>query len=477
MARWEDPDFKVRMRIALDFNRARAARVGPKRGLSPDALEGIAPRVSTVVKDLLSLRSRSGLEFADLPCREKAIGASEELAARIREGFDTLVVLGSGGGSLGAQALVDALAPRHQAVSPRERSGGPRVLFVEEPDPDTLASLLDTLDVQRTAFCVAAGSAESVETLALFWILRDRLRASLGHSGYASRVVGIATQDAGTLSRVASQDGFSMLEISESTPGTFAVLTPMGLLPACVAGIDVREVMAGAAAMEQRCRDAELWENPAAALAAFAYLMDTQLGCSVLAFVPFADGLRRFASWFVRLWAQGLARRVDLEGKVVNSGATPLAVHGWCDKDSLHQLFAEGPDDKFVVFMRVRSFEQDVSLPSLEGHEEGGYLGGRQLSSLMEAGCLASAITLADEGRPSCMLDLPALNPHTLGGAFMLAELACVVAAGLYRVDPFQQPGLRSARSLAQALLGRPGFGGLAARAATEDEGEEKYRF
>jgi glucose-6-phosphate isomerase len=175
--------------------------------------------------------------------------------------------------------------------------------------------------------------------------------------------------------------------------------------------------------------------------------------------MAYADGLTALADWFVQLWAESLGKATDLDGGTVNAGQTPLAAVGAIDQHSQLQLFVEGPRDKMVTFLKVDRFADPGAIPEVHGDVGAmGYLGGHTLAELLNIEQAATEMVLTDGGRPSLRIDLPELSAFTLGQLFYLFEVATAFAGGLYRVNPFDQPGVERGKVLAYGALGREGF-------------------
>jgi glucose-6-phosphate isomerase len=234
------------------------------------------------------------------------------------------------------------------------------------------------------------------------------------------------------------------------------VLSPVGVLPAAMTGIDVRSLLRGARDMRMRC-EAEAWvANPAGAFAVLQWLADTKHGRRTHVFMPYADGLRDVADWFIQLWAESLGK-VHADGRHV--GPTPIAAVGATDQHSQVQLFVEGPNDKTITFVNVKQGAVDLDIPSLHKiHADLSYLGGHKLSELLSVEQRATAGALAERGRMSMTMSLERLDAWHVGGLFMLLEVATAFAGELYGVNAFDQPGVELGKRFTYGMFGRPGF-------------------
>jgi glucose-6-phosphate isomerase len=238
--------------------------------------------------------------------------------------------------------------------------------------------------------------------------------------------------------------------------GRFSVLSPVGLFPALLVGIDAVALLDGAEAMRRRCESDDPSRNPAGAFALHQWMADTRRGRHIHVFMPYSDPLRDTAAWFVQLWAESLGKR-RTDG--TSAGPTPVAALGATDQHSQVQLFMEGPADKTVTFVRADAGGVDLPIPSEHAElPDLAYLGGRSLGELLRAECDATAAALAARGRPSMTIRLEQVDPWHVGGLFMLLEIATAYAGELYGVNAFDQPGVELGKRFTYALFGRPGF-------------------
>ncbi len=438
------------MTVRLDLNGSLAAAVGAD-GLGPDDLAVLDSELTRVRAEVATRRMAGTLAFADLPYAKHDVRRVRELAAVVGGEFDTLVVLGIGGSALGVRALAAALGVE---------ATGLRLVVTDAIDPDAFGRLLDGLDLRRTMFNVISKSGETAETMAQFLVVRDRLLHQLGAVDYKRHVIITTDPERGALRQIVHDEGFRDLPIPAGVGGRFSVLTPVGLFPAAAAGIDIDALLAGAAAMDQRGREATTaLGDPAYALAGALWALGTRHAKPIVALMTYSERLAAFGDWFCQLWAESLGKALDVDGRTVEWGQTPVRALGPADQHSQLQLYAEGPRDKTVVFVRVEDHGATVDVPtSYQDIEILGYLGGHELGELLNAEQRATEVALAKRGRPSATLVVPAVNAYTLGQLFYLFEMATVVTGALARVDPFGQPGVEAGKQLTYGLMGRVGY-------------------
>jgi glucose-6-phosphate isomerase len=416
-------------------------------GLGSGELDEVRPRLQEVVGELLE----DSPGFMRLPKTGEYAEASVKVAEEIRgSGATDFIHVGIGGSALGPMALHKALNHPYYNALPGEARRGPRIHFAENTDPGTLAAILDVVDPSATWVNVVTKSGSTAETMANFLVIRDFLVDALGGFGYQGRTVATTDPEEGFLKRIADRDDLKVLQIPQDVGGRFSVLTPVGLLPAAVTGMDVGALLAGAA----RCVDEvseQGAEHPAVVGAAMHYLMDTARGRNVRVMMTYADALERLAAWFVQLWAESLGK----DGK----GSTPHGAVGTTDQHSQVQLYMEGPQDKVIEIVEVENHPLDLSIPEAYEDLEGvGYLGGHTMAELLNVECDATRRALTEARRPNATIKLGVVSEENLGYVLQALEVQTAVAGSLYGVNAFNQPGVEAGKQITYSRMGRPGY-------------------
>lgn len=433
-----------------------AGGVDPRRLTDGD----LAERFRAAHADVGQRRKSGEIGFFEVPWASETCRRVKEVADSFGQWFENVVVLGIGGSGLGGVTLRDALlGPFWNERDEEARDYFPRLYVLDNPDPATVGPLLDRLDLRRTVFNVISKSGSTAETMALYLVIRDRVQALVGPDQVRGHFLFTTDPAKGVLRQISEAEGIPSLPVPPNVGGRFSVLTPVGLWPAAVTGIDVDGLLAGAGAMVERCDADELVKNPAGLLATLLHHAATEAGKPIHVLMPYSDRLRALAFWFQQLWAESLGKAVDRSGRRVHTGATPLPALGAVDQHSQVQLFMEGPPDKVLIFVGVNDPGDPVVIPSL--HREAaelGYLGGHSLAELLEAERRATAEALRQAGRPSMTLEVERLDARALGALFMLFQIATVYAGALFGVDPLDQPGVELGKRLTYGLLGRKGF-------------------
>jgi glucose-6-phosphate isomerase len=444
--------------LRLDLNNVMAEAVGAEQGLTAAEIEAMLPRLGEVRRGLERQEREGALGFRRLMGQQelRAIG---KMGRRIRTLCDDFVVLGIGGSALGAIALFCALAHPQHNLLPREKRRAPRIFFADNVDPEGFEGLLRVVDPRNCCFNVISKSGSTAETLAQFLVVRHRLSRALGPSGPREKIVVTTDPHTGFLREMVAREGYLSFDIPPGIGGRHSWLTSVGLLPAAVAGIDIEDLMAGAAAMDERCRKSAGWQNPAEMGALVQYLEHTRKGKNISVMMSYVDALYRVADWYRQMWAESLGKRLSLTGQVVHAGQTPVAALGATDQHSQLQLYMDGPFDKVITFLTVERYRNEVKIPAYgRKHPTISYLAGQTLSRLIQSEQRATGTALSMAGRPNLAIRLPQVSPHGVGQLLFLLQLQTVYAGGLYGVDPLDQPGVELSKELTYALMGRQGY-------------------
>jgi glucose-6-phosphate isomerase len=432
------------MAVSIAFDYTNLTDV--KGGIGEAELHDLRPRLEEAVDGFL----HDPLGFMHLPRTTELSEPSKALAEEVRaSGATDFIHVGIGGSALGPIALHHALShPYYNLLE--DRSGAPRLHFAENTDPATLSAILDVADLHSTWVNVVTKSGSTAETMANFLVIRGALVEALGEDGYGERVVFTTDPEEGYLNQIAAREGTKTLPIPPDIGGRFSVLTPVGLFPAAVAGLDIDALLRGAA----RCAD-EVEEggpdHPTIQGAAYHYLMDTTKGRNVRVMMPYADSLERLAAWFVQLWAESLGKE--------SKGSTPHGAVGTTDQHSQVQLYMEGPQDKVIEIVEVEEHPRDLLIPTAYEDVKGvGYLGGHTMAGLLNVECDATRKALTEAGRPNCTIRLGRVDEEHLGYLLQALEVQTAIAGSLYEVNAFDQPGVEAGKQITYSRMGRPGY-------------------
>ncbi|MCM0018835.1 MAG: glucose-6-phosphate isomerase [Tagaea sp.] len=371
--------------------------------------------------------------FLDQPDRIDDLAAIRKTAEALSR-FPTVVLLGTGGSSLGARTLA-ALADGGTGMG---APGRPRLIVAENVDPYGFERLAAAIDWKNAGLLIVSKSGGTGETLAQAHALLGRLPKP------AEQAWALTEPTDNPLARLAKRHGIPCLDHPTTLGGRFSVLSAVGLVPAAILGLDIEALRAGAKIARDHGLADPLSSAPAWGAALAAALNARGIRTSVLC--PYVDALAAFGQWYVQLWAESLGKG--------GHGTTPMKALGTVDQHSQLQLWLDGPADKLVTILARetkgvghRYAAADLADPALD------WLEGRTMGDLLDVSWRATAETLARRGRPVRLLTLPTLDERTLGALFMHFELETVIAASLFDVEPFDQPAVEDGKRLARSYL------------------------
>ncbi|MCB1472210.1 MAG: glucose-6-phosphate isomerase [Rhodobiaceae bacterium] len=427
--------------------------IGPP-GLSQEAY---ARTLATAEEALAWLREAARdetLPLLALPDRTDDLGSIADSAAWLTDGTGHVVVLGTGGSSLGGQALAQ-VAGWHIPGVPEAT---PQLHFLDNLDPLSLSAALDALPLARTKFLVVSKSGGTGETLIQLAVVADALAAA--GLDPASHLRGLTEpgregQSNALRGRLAALGA----PIDEHVPGLggrYAALSNVGLLPAALMGLDPAAVRKGAAAVLAPLFDNVLAKDFApAAGASVAVALSRTSRAPVNVLMAYSDRLERFTRWWAQLWGESLGKR--------GRGMTPVAAVGPVDQHSQLQLWLDGSNDKLVTFLMVRCAGTGPQLSEDAAKAVGlDAMGGRTVGDFVWAQQRATADTLVKACRLVRRITLERVDAETIGALMMHFMLETIIAARLLRVDPFDQPAVEAGKVLAKEYLAKAGASGKA---------------
>jgi glucose-6-phosphate isomerase len=399
--------------------------------------------------------------FVDLPQRllseyEQDRAGSElgrilSVSQRVREQVDRVVVLGIGGSYMGARALMDACChPYHNELDRGLRGGRPRMYFEgNNVDNDACRGLLDVLPkdgsghdpASRWALVVISKSGGTMETAVAFRLFLEAFRKATGESAeaLAERVIPV-TGTSGKLFELAKSLGCrDFFEVPDGVGGRFSVLSAVGLLPAALLGLDVVQLLRGAAAMTEHFRTASASENLVLQYTAVSHLMEVHQGATIRVLQMWSKTLECLGLWYDQLLAESL-------GKTPETGAMPLTVVNTRDLHSRAQQHQEGRRDKIYTNVIVDQWRTDPLVIPRSEHDQDqlNQLAGKSLPDIMHAAIKGTDKAYNDDHRPTASFQLPKVDEFHLGQFLQLMMLATVVEGRLLGINPYGQPGVEA---------------------------------
>lgn len=344
------------------------------------------------------------------------------------------VQIGIGGSALGPEMLLAAL----------KNGSGVEFAFLNNIDPDDMCRKLDKINIKEALIYVVSKSGTTAETVAAMAIVMNKLiEAGVKESEFKDYFVFCTDPVKGELRKLSQEWNVKTLDIPSNIGGRFSVLTPVGMLPALFAGIQMEDILEGAEDIKKHLADPKVGKEFFTLAFWIKDLHDQGVRQTVM--MPYSSLLKEYSAWFVQLWAESLGK----DGK----GLTPVPAYGATDQHSQMQLFMEGPKDKVMMLIEVEKFQMDFPLNNNLAAESFKNLAAFKLSELMKAEFEGTLTALQENDRHVVHLKIPSLQEEYLGQLILFAECLTVMVGQLLRVNPFDQPGVEAGKKYANQWL------------------------
>lgn len=373
-----------------------------------------------------------------------------ELAGRLKNKSQLLVVIGIGGSYLGARAVYEAVSHQFSHLMPGEKP--PQMIFAgHHIGEDYMHELLQLLDHYEYSVVVISKSGTTTEPALAFRLLREHLTGKVGEEEARRRIVAVTDASSGALRRLADEEGYRSFVIPDDVGGRYSVFTPVGLIPLAICGVDIHQLICGAREMEGLCDPGTAFEkNPAMLYAATRNAL-YRAGKKIEILVNYNSKLHYISEWWKQLFGESEGK----EGK----GIFPASVDNSTDLHSLGQYIQEGERILFETVVSVDQPQHRVTIPDDKDNlDKLNYLSGKNIDHVNKMAELGTALAHVDGGVPNLHISIPSITEHSLGGLLYMFENACGISGYMLGVNPFNQPGVEAYKKNMFALLEKPGF-------------------
>ena len=378
------------------------------------------------------------------------IDAINACAASLRAKADVVICIGIGGSYLGAKAVIDAMSNPFELLHSEHKN--PIVLFAgQNISEDYMAEMMEAVKNHSIATIVISKSGTTTEPAIAFRIVKEEIEKRYGKEEAKSRIVAITDKARGALKTLATDEGYTTFVIPDDVGGRFSVLTPVGLLPLAVGGVDIEAFVAGAVAMEQATAEGVAFEdNLAAQYAATRCALYTS-GKKIEILGSYEPKLQNINEWWKQLYGES-------EGKD-GKGLFPASVTLTADLHSMGQYIQEGERSMFETIISVEKPMHEVKVEADETNLDGlNFLAGKRLHEINKMAELGVQLAHIDGGVPNLLIQIPAIEEKAIGALLYFFEKACGISGYLIEVNPFNQPGVEAYKKNMFALLDKPGY-------------------
>ena len=368
----------------------------------------------------------------------------------LRENCEVVVVAGIGGSYLGARAVIEAMSNSFLWLQ-EKKAGQPTIIFAgHNIGEDYLYELTSFLKDKKFGVFNISISGTTTETALAFRLLKKQCEDQRGKEMARKVIVAVTDAKKGAARVTADKEGYKSFIIPDNVGGRFSVLTPVGLLPIAVAGIDFDQLVEGPRKMEEVCANEKMMENPAALYAATRNEL-YQSGKKIEILVNFQPKLHYFMEWWKQLYGES-------EGKD-HKGIYPSSVDFSTDLHSMGQWIQEGERTIYETVVSIETPNHELRVPSDEENLDGlNFLAGKRVDEVNKMAELGTQLAHVDGGVPNMRVSVPKLNEYYLGQLIYFFEKACGISGYLLGVNPFNQPGVEAYKKNMFALLNKPGY-------------------
>ncbi|WP_300905061.1 glucose-6-phosphate isomerase [uncultured Alistipes sp.] len=381
---------------------------------------------------------------------EADLEAIEAAAAKLRSKADLVVCIGIGGSYLGAKAVLEAMSDPFRLL--HKEQSAPTVVFAgQNISEDYVHALMKAAEEHSVAAVVISKSGTTTEPAIAFRLIKAALESRYGKQEAAERIVAVTDRARGALKTLATDEGYPTFVIPDDVGGRFSVLTPVGLLPLAVAGVDIRALVAGAREMEAATGTGVPFdENPAAVYAAARNTL-YEAGKKIEILGSYEPQLQYVNEWWKQLYGES-------EGKQ-GRGIFPASVTLTADLHSMGQYIQEGERTLFETIISVASPAHEVRIEAEADNLDGlNFLAGKRISEVNRMAELGVQLAHVDGGVPNLRVEIPAIDAHAVGALLYFFERACGISGYILGVNPFDQPGVEAYKKNMFALLEKPGY-------------------
>lgn len=437
----KNPRKKINM-IDIDIQNALSKKVGINHGISERFFNRFLEKNNESVKVVFDSKNKSGYDFLNLTENPKLVQKIKGFVKnQQKKQWKNIVVLGIGGSALGGIALKDALLGSYHYLKK-----GPHLFFIDNIDPDFVNELIKTIEIEKSLFIVISKSGETTEPMALYSLFKEKLTEKK-IKNIKDHFVFITDPKGGLLRPIGKKESTEMFDVPPKVGGRFSVLSSVGLVPAALAGIDINALIRGAKKMKEIIRKSSPEKNPALLLASIQYLLDRKKGKNITVMMPYSNPLFRLGDWYRQLLAESI-------GKNKKTGPTPINALGTTDQHSQLQLFNEGPNNKWFIFLHVLKFRDPLKIGN-HLPEKIRFLNDKKLSEIIDAAYAGTSQSLAKNSRPNITLHIPKVDTEIMGALFMLFEFQVALLGLMYKVDAFNQPGVETSKIITKQILSK----------------------
>lgn len=424
-------------------------------GISEKVLQKYNKKVSEIHKELHENKDdeQEFLGWLELPTKynKKEFKKIKECAQKIQKDSDVLLVIGIGGSYLGARAVIEALTNSFYNLQDKRHRKTPQIIYVgNNLSSNYINDVIDLVSHKDFSINVISKSGTTTEPAIAFRIFRDLMESKYGLEEAKNRIYVTTDKKAGALKKLATREKYETFVIPNNIGGRYSVLTPVGLLPIAVAGIDIDQLMKGARFAQDKYCDDDLTYNDC-----YRYAVARNILYKNEKFIEILANYEPKMHYITEWWKQLFGESEGKNGK----GIFPAGVDFTTDLHSLGQYIQEGRRDLFETVLSIEMPESNISIGLDEDDLDClNYLSGKSLDFVNKKAMEGTIEAHVSGNVPNILITMQELNEYTIGQLIYFFELACAMSGKLLGVNPFNQPGVETYKKNMFRLLEKPGY-------------------
>tara|TARA_E500000178_G_scaffold352890_1_gene417360 strand:+ start:1102 stop:2352 length:1251 start_codon:yes stop_codon:yes gene_type:complete len=393
-------------------------------------------KINDVHKRILDETKNDKLKFLSVVKTTHEIERVEEIISFFKR-FNKILVLGTGGSSLGGKTLTSLKKELTKQIE---------LYFIENVDPEPIYEILLRTEPDKTGVIIISKSGETLETLAQFFMVENFFKKK--KEDLHKKVLVITEDKKSSLKVIQEKMKFKFLKHDLNIGGRYSVFSIVGLLPAKLLGVDIAGIRKGGLEVIDRMLNLSEVTKFAPAQAAIQNLHLISKGYNQFVLMPYLDKLYDFSFWYRQLWAESIGKS--------GLGSTPINALGTVDQHSQIQLYLEGPKDKFITFIMSKSNSFDGKLNcNISEDLVFEKLHNVSMFELLSAECKATFETVKKKKIPTRLIEVETINEETLGNLLMHFILETIYTCYLLDINPYDQPAVEEGKKLTLKFLNK----------------------
>jgi glucose-6-phosphate isomerase len=398
------------------------------------------------------------LGWLDLPVNydKNEVERIKKAANKIINNSEVFIVIGIGGSYLGAKAAIDMLNHSFYNVLCKDKRKTPAIFFAGNNISSTyLSELIEVVKDKEISINVISKSGTTTEPAIAFRVFKELLENKYGKDGAKERIFATTDKSKGALKNLADTEGYETFVVPDNVGGRYSVLTPVGLLPIAVSGVNIDTILEGAKDAREQFKDENLEANECYKYAAVRNILYSK-GKTTEILVNYEPALQYFGEWWKQLYGES-------EGKD-GRGIFPAAVNFSTDLHSMGQYIQDGRRNIFETVINVEVAKNEMTITESKENVDGlNFLSGKTIDYVNKKAFQGTVLAHDDGGVPNIIINLPKIDEYNFGYLVYFFEKACAISGYLLGINPFDQPGVEAYKKNMFALLGKPGYENLKA--------------